>query len=169
MVLKHHRSGRRIRRLIGLIILVAIGVHAQAQLIGVDSLRTRLRTEGKTTARFDLLLSLGYELYNQDRDSGCLAPLQEAQALAKELKYASGQAYDALPEAFGLHLAKRYRASIAKFQECISSLDAQGIQQTSVCPLTFIREPYNAAGLQEERLAYFKAAIARYELNGPEP
>ena len=55
----------------------------------LDSLGARLRTEGPTTARVDMLIRIGMWTYDATGDTACLVFLKEAAALSTTLGYLS--------------------------------------------------------------------------------
>ncbi len=142
------------------------GARAQTPLI--DSLRTLLKTDGKTTARVDHLIQLFFELSDEGTAVESEGMMDEALALASDLRYKTGLAYAPMREAFRHERAGRYREAIAGYKECIAGLDAAGVPQGMGSPLGTIRQLYNTAGLQQERYIFYRDALERYHRSGPE-
>ncbi|MBK6830901.1 MAG: hypothetical protein IPG92_09305 [Flavobacteriales bacterium] len=116
------RIGRTISPLLLWVLLGTGQVFAQSHAI--DSLRIRLKTEGKTTARVDLLHALGYEFLDI-RDMGEAYRLaDEARALATELNYTKGLATALTFDAERFQAERRYPEALAAFKESIARLDA---------------------------------------------
>ncbi|MGV9013028.1 MAG: adenylate/guanylate cyclase domain-containing protein [Flavobacteriales bacterium] len=133
----------------------------------IDSLRTRLRTEGPTAARVDLLIALSMQTYSAEQDTASMTPLREAITLSRSLNYPVGLAYAPCLDAMRAYAAQDYPASIEAMKRSIILLDALHVVQGRCSPLWYIRNSYNAAGLQDERVAYYQAALERYTRSGP--
>ncbi len=138
-----------------------------AQTPHIDSLRTLLKTEGRTTDRVDHLIQLAFELSAEETSTERERLLDEANALAGELHYPNGLAYAPMSDAFRHQRAKRYPEAIAAYKVCIARLDAAGEEQGMGSPLGSIRSLYNAAGLQQERFEFYRDALERYRRTGP--
>ena len=134
----------------------------------LDSLRTRLRTEGPTTARVDMLNRVGMWTFDATGDTACLVSLKEAAALSTTLGYRVGMAYIPCIKAIRLNQQEDYPGSIKAWKESIELLDKEHVEQLYFSPLSFIRIAYNSSGAQEERLAFYQAALERYRRTGPE-
>ena len=155
----------------GLTLLLFVTIHVlPAQMFRVDSLRAVLATEGRTTARVDHLIALAFAISDAEfttESAGIVALLDEANVLATELKYAEGLAYAPMGPAFQAFDDGRYSDALDGFKACIALLDLQHIEQGMASPLADIRRVYTAAGLQEERLAFYQDALLRYRRTGP--
>jgi len=152
------------------LLLLARADQANAQMIRVDSLRTQLKTDGRSTLRVDHLIGLAFAISDAEFATGydeIVNLLEEANALTEELKYPKGQAYAPMASAFQAMNDGRYSAAITGYTECISRLDAQGIEQGMASPLADIRRVYTAAGMQQERFVFYRSALDRYRRTGP--
>ncbi len=143
------------------------GIPVNAQTPEIDSLRTLLKTEGRTTDRVDHLIALAFARSDADDLTESQALLDEANALAGELHYQKGLAYAPLSDAWRYEQANRYPEAIAAYTDCIARLDAAGVEQGMSSPLGYIRILYNAAGLQQERFEFYRDALERYRRTGP--
>ncbi|MGV9013027.1 MAG: adenylate/guanylate cyclase domain-containing protein [Flavobacteriales bacterium] len=141
---------------------------AMGQTDEMDSLRTRLRTEGPTTARVDMLIRVGMWTYDATGDTACLAYLKEAATFSTTLGYRVGMAYIPCVKAIRLNQQEDYRGSINAWKESIELLDREHVEQLYFSPLSFIRVAYNSSGWQEERLVFYETAVERYRRTGPE-
>ncbi len=139
---------------------------ASAQSARADSMAAKLKTEGSTITRVDLLNSLAFEEMRDLNDTGRIQMLSEAQALATELGYAKGLAFGPVLTGERLRLEARYPEALAAYKEGIARMDALGMPQGLNSPLARIRQLYNSMGAQEERRAYYQQALQRYERMG---
>ena len=131
----------------------------------IDSVEARLRTEGRTTTRVDLLIRKAMQFI--DRPDVDARPIwQEVHQLAEELKYERGLAYSPMGSAVEHWHAGEHAAAIDSMKKCIERLDALGVDQESHSPLGWLREVYSSAGMQQERLRYYTEAVERYR-KGP--
>ena len=131
----------------------------------IDSVDARLRTEGRTTTRVDLLIRKA--MHYVDRPDVDMGPTwREAHELAEELHYEQGQAYAPMDQAVRHWHAGEHAAAIDSMKKCIERLDALGVDQEFYSPLVWLREVYSSAGLQQERLRYYTQAVERYR-EGP--
>ena len=131
----------------------------------IDSVETRLRTEGRTTTRVDLLIRKAMQHIN-DPDVDLSPIWREAHQLAEELKYERGLAYAPMEQADRHWRAGAHAAAIDSMKSCIARLDALGVDQDFHSPLGWLREVYSSAGMQQERLRYYTQAVDRYR-KGP--
>ena len=138
-----------------------------AQTNKIDSIRARLKTEGRTTTRVDLLHELGMTMRDTGEFSTIRSLTEEARTLAIELNYPKGLAISLMFEGDRLHSEKRYPEALAAFKESIALLDAIHEPQGEGSPLLFIRTVYNDMGAQEQRLLFYQEALERYERTGP--
>ena len=158
-------KGKRIGTLLLWVFLGTCQVLGQSQLL--DSLRTRLRTEGKTTLRVDLLQELGLQFIEAGDDSDSYRLAEEARALATELDYPKGLALALAFDAQRSRSEKRYPEALAAYKESIARLDAIRAPQGLYSPLATIRGVFNDMGAQEQRLLFYQEALQRYERTGP--
>ena len=149
--------------LLALCLWASVPVNAQNPQI--DSLRTIVKTEGRTTDRVDHLITIA--LFGAGDMTTREGLLQEALALAGDLHYPKGLAYAPMADALRYEQAKRYPEAIAAYKDCIARLDAAGVEQGMGSPLGYIRSLYNAAGLQQERFEFYRDALERYRHKGP--
>jgi len=163
------RAQQRIRRTTGTLLLWAFLGTGQllAQSAFIDSLRTRLKTEGQTTERVDLLQTLGDAHIEAGEDSVAYRLGEEARALAAELNYTKGSARALMVDAQRFKAERRYPEALAAFKESIARLDAINEPQGMTSPLTLIRTVFNDMGAQEQRLLFYQEALQRYERTGP--
>lgn len=143
---------------------------ASAQMIRVDSLRTLLKSDSRTTARVDHLIALAFAITDAEfvtEYDEILTLFDEANALATELNYAPGLAYATMGPAYRAKQAGRYHEAISFYKECISRLDAVGMEQGMASPLSDIRRLYTSAGMQQERFDFYRNALDRYRRTGP--
>ncbi len=131
----------------------------------IDSVEARLRTEGRTTTRVDLLIRKAMQ-HIHDSEVDVIHIWQEAHQLAEELKYERGLAYAPMEQAVKHWHAREHAAAIDSMKTCIERLDALGVDQEFVSPLGWLREVYSSAGMQQERLRYYTQAVDRYR-KGP--
>ena len=155
------------------LLLLALGLllcgcpeQVNAQIPDIDSLRTLLKTDGRTTDRVDHLIALAFALSDKESYTESAGLLAEANALAVDLQYKVGMAYAPLSDANRYLKANRYPEAIAAFKDCIVRLDAAGVEQGMSSPLGTIRSIYNAAGLQQERFEFYRDALERYRRKG---
>ena len=157
--------GKRIGTLLLWVFLSTCQVLGQSQLL--DSLRTRLKTEGKTTLRVDLLQALSPSLIEAGDESDGHRVAEEARALATELNYPKGLALALAVDAELFRSEKRYPEALAAYKESIARLDAIRAPQGLYSPLATIRGVFNDMGAQEQRLLFYQEALHRYERTGP--
>ncbi|MBK7554406.1 MAG: hypothetical protein IPI55_07355 [Flavobacteriales bacterium] len=163
------RAQQRIGRTSGTLLLWALLSTGQllAQSAFIDSLRTRLKTEGQTTERVDLLQTLGNMHIEAGEDSVAYRLGEEARALAAELNYTKGSARALMVDAQRFKAERRYPEALVAFKESIARLDAINEPQGMTSPLTLIRTVFNDMGAQEQRLLFYQEALQRYERTGP--
>ena len=163
------RAQQRIGRTSGTLLLWALLSTGQllAQSAFIDSLRTRLKTEGQTTERVDLLQTLGNAHIEAGEDSVAYGLGEEARALAAELNYTKGSARALMFDAQRFKAERRYPEALVAFKESIARLDAISEPQGMTSPLTLIRTVFNDMGAQEQRLLFYQEALQRYERTGP--
>ncbi len=131
----------------------------------IDSVEARLRTEGRTTTRVDLLIRKAMQHIN-DPELDVSPIWKEAHQLAEELKYERGLAYAPMGPAVERWHAGEHAAAIDSMKTCIARLDVLGVDQDFHSALGWLREVYSSAGMQHERLRYYTDAVDRYR-KGP--
>jgi len=139
------------------------GGMVSAQTALADSLRARLRTEGRTTTRVDLLIGLAVQVKD---DSTSDRLLDESQTLAAELGYVQGLAYGPGIAARRFLREKNYPQALAAYKECIAKMDSLRMPQGYNSALSSIRMVYNSTGEQEERRVFYEQALQRYARMG---
>ncbi len=154
--------------LLSLVLFLACG-RATGQKITLlhDSLEERLRSERNDTTRVDLHEQLALIYIDQLDDSLALVHLRKGVELAGHLHYLKGLTYAPLLAGIEQYHRRNYAEALERFKQCIQLLDKEGVRQGLLSPLSFIRQVFNDAGLQEEKRDFYLAKLAYYEKHGP--
>lgn len=137
---------------------VLLPMRTMGQEPQADSLLERLALTPAGPSRIDLLIELGMIRYESGADTSGLVFLREAVALSRPLNCTKGIAYEPVVRAILLHHRGDHRAAIAAFKESIGLLDRARVPQGFLSPLNLMRYSFTAAGLQQERKAYYEEA-----------
>ncbi|MBK8498359.1 MAG: response regulator [Flavobacteriales bacterium] len=147
--------------------LAPLRLISQRAFVMSDSLEQRLMAEVDDRVAAEICFTLALSYADQLKDSLAMARLIKGCELANRIGYPVGTAYAHLIPGMAQHRTGRYAEALDEFHRCIDILDSLGVKQGLIAPLGFIRQLYNDAGLQEEKLVYYEAKLAYYQQHGP--
>ncbi len=131
-----------------------------------DNLRLQISKESNPETKADLLIQLALFYPVNDRETERY--LKEAYTISKQAGYRHGLVFGQYYKVLKLSHQGKYNEAIELCKQCIIEMDSMHIVQYLYSyPLTDIRELYNLAGKQEEKLEYYTAKVAYYKQYGP--
>ncbi len=149
-----------------ILLIILFSGNTFAQTDEGNKLRMQISKERNPSSKVDQLIRLAF--FYPESDTETVKYLKEAYDISKKIEYRKGLAVGQYYEVLELSHQGMYNEAIEKCKQCINAMDSlQIVQYLYSFPLSNIRELYNLAGKQQEKLEFYNEKIAHYKQYGP--